>query len=136
VGCMVSETKVEAVPMSKANLQVLDYLSSKGVEFTICDWFNSHYSVGREEIEAFLDDPDALLAEFNEVTKFEYRDWREAGGCVHCSATTQSGKPCKGKVKDRGPFLSAQKWLARRVQYCPRHSEGAAASVRGLTVRA
>ena len=121
--------------MSKANLQVLDYLSSKGVHFSIEDR-GSNYWVKREEIEAFLDDPDALLAEFNEVTKFEYRDWREAGGCVHCSATTQSGKPCKGKVKDRGPFLSAQKWLARRVQYCPRHSEGAAASVRGLTVRA
>jgi len=135
VGCMVSETKVEDVPMSKANLQVLDYLSSKGVHFSIQDG-GSNYWVEREEIEKFLDDPDALFAEFNEVTKFEYRDWREAGGRVCCSATTRSGKPCKLNVKGRNHCFSVREWLDRRGEYCPRHSEGTVASVRGLTVRA
>ena len=120
---MVSEAKVEAVPMSRANLQVLDYLSSKGVHFSIEDR-GSNYWVKREEIEAFLDDPDALFARFNEVTKFEYRDWREAGGYVRCSATTRSGKPCSLRVKDSYRHLSAREWLARRGEYCPRHSEG------------
>jgi hypothetical protein len=120
--------------MSNANLQVLDCLSSKGVEFTIQD-MGSHYPVGPEEIEEFLDDPDALFAKFNEVTKFEYRDWREARGRVCCSATTRNGKPCSLPVKGRNVCSSVQEWLSHRGEYCPTHSEGAAASVRGLPVR-
>ena len=124
--------------MARPNLQVLDYLSSKGVHFSIEDR-GSNYWVGREQIEVFLDDPDALFAELNGVTKFEYRDWREAGGCVRCSATLRSGKPCSRLAKDVSILLSAQAWLAHRgeKEYCSRHSEGtASASMRGLTVRA
>lgn len=120
--------------MSKPNLQLLDYLASKGVQFVINDGGGNYWAV-REDIEEYLDDPDAVFAKKLGVTKFEYRDWREAGGCVRCPATLRNGKQCSRLVA--GPFLSAHEWLERRKQpeYCRKHSEGTA-SVRGLSVRA
>lgn len=124
--------------MSKPNLQVLDYLASKGVRFVVGEGEARHsgYFVGREDIEEFLDDPDALFARCNGVTKDQYRDWRDAGHSLHCAAKTRSGKPCRLRVKD-GSFLTAEKWVARQGEYCPRHDEGTISSgVRGLPVRA
>jgi hypothetical protein len=123
--------------MSKPNFQVLDYLASKGVRFVVGEGEAKHsgYFVEREQIEEFLDDPDALFARFNGVTKFEYRDWRDAGRSLHCSARTRNGKPCRFPVKG-GFFLTAEQWVARQGEYCPRHTEGTASGVRGLPVRA
>jgi hypothetical protein len=129
---MVAEESVEAVKMSRVNLQVLDYLSSKGVRFAIGEDGAMHggYFVGREEIEQFLDDPDKLFAKFNGVSKSEYRDWREAGKVLRCAAKTKSGKPCKLHVENRW-CRSAQEWLARQGEYCPKHLGGTTTSSRG-----
>jgi len=121
--------------MSKPNLQVLDYLASKGVRFVIPEGESSHsgYFVGREEVEEFLDDPDEFFAKQHGVTKAEYRDWREAGGAVRCSATTRKGKQCNNFVKT--PYnLTAQGWLALQGHYCVIHTEGV--GVPGLRARA
>jgi hypothetical protein len=123
--------------ISKANFQFLDYLSSKGVRFAIGENGATHggYFVDSEKIREFLEDPDALFAAFNGVTKSEYRDWNEAGRRLHCSAKTSTGKPCKGKVH-QGVFLSAEEWVVRTRlgEYCSRHSEGLVAK-RGLSIR-
>lgn len=120
--------------MPRPELRVLDYLYEKGVRFVLNDGGSNYWAV-REDIELFLDDPDAAFARQLEVTKFEYRDWREAGGCVRCPATLRNGKQCSRLVA--GPCLSVKRWLEQRKQpdYCKRHTEGTAA-LRGLSVRA
>lgn len=119
---------------STSNLQFLNYLSSKGIQFVV-EHHGSNCWVASDEIERFLEDPDALFAKKCGVTKFDYRDWAEVAGCLLCSATLRTGKPCNRLVD--GP-LRIEDWLERRSQphYCRRHIEGSVTpSVRSATVR-
>lgn len=122
---------------NRPNLQVLDYLLDKGIRFYIETWNEREHTtthfVGREEIEEYIDDPDAFFAKRLGVTKELYRDWIEAHCAVRCSARTRRGKQCLNFVRN-GVAVSPQEWQELQGEYCPIHSEGTA-SVRELTVR-
>ena len=102
---------------------ILNHLQQHGIEFTVVG-HEGHYSIGPDDVLAFIKDPDQYWADAAHVSLEHYLRWRDffyGENYGRCTGTTLKGTRCKNLSCD--PYKDVRGFVFGVHDRCSCHRE-------------